>query len=180
MSNEYRRGRDGQAKILDAAQLTQLLAELPQPHRAIAAICYYTTSRVGEVLLLQAGDIRDGAITFRRANTKAKKTKTVSVPLKLQAELERAELPQSGYLFPGKNGAITRQAFDKALALASACIGLSNVSSHSFRRTSITTMHRNGTDLKTIQQRSGHASIANVGLYIEAIDGAADAAAELL
>ena len=37
-----------------------------------------------------------------------------------------------------------------------------------------------GGDLKTIQQRSGHASIANVGIYIQGLDGAADTAGELL
>ena len=54
------------------------------------------------------------------------------------------------------------------------------MSTHSFRRTTITKMYRAGVDLKTIRQRSGHASIANVGIYIQGLDGAADTAGELL
>ena len=69
---------------------------------------------------------------------------------------------------------------DHAIRKATDYIGLPGVSSHSFRRTAITKMYRAGVDLKTIQQRSGHASIANVGIYIQGRDGAADTAGELL
>lgn len=34
--------------------------------------------------------------------------------------------------------------------------------------------------MKTIQRGAGHATIAQVGAYIEPLDGAADAAGELL
>jgi integrase/recombinase XerD len=59
-------------------------------------------------------------------------------------------------------------------------VGFKGISTHSFRRTSITNLYRAGVDLKTIQQRSGHASIANVGLYIERLNGEAQKAGELL
>lgn len=173
--------RNGQAEILTADQLTELLEVLPHPHRLIAAICYYTTSRVGEVCQLQAEDLRGGKIVFRRANTKTKRTKEVSIPVKLKAQLELVELPQSGYLFPGQNRRhITRQAFDHALREACDYLGFQGVSTHSFRRSSITALHYAGVPLKTIQKRSGHATIAQVGAYIEDLDGAADAAGELL
>lgn len=173
--------RNGQAEILTADQLTELLNELPYPHRLIAAICYYTTSRVGEVCQLKAEDIRGSKIVFRRANTKTKRTKEVSIPAKLQAEFDRVDLPTSGYLFPGKHGGyLTRQAFDHALRETCDYLGFQGVSTHSFRRSSITVLHYAGVALKTIQKRSGHATIAQVGAYIEPLDGAADAAGELL
>ncbi len=173
--------RNDQAEILTSDQLTELLDELPQPHRAIAAICYYCTCRVGEVCQLQAEDIRGSKIVFRRANTKTKRTKEVFIPAKLKAELESVELPQTGYLFLGKHGGhITRQAFDHALREACDYLGFQGVSTHSFRRSSITALHYAGVALKTIQKRSGHATIAQVGAYIEPLDGAADAAGEML
>ena len=173
--------RNGQAEILAADQLDELFATLPHPHRLIAAICYYTSCRVSEAISLKTEDISSGRIIFRRANTKQKRTKEVSIPTKLQAELDLVDLPKTGYLFSGKYGGhITRQSVDHAIRKATDYIGLPGVSSHSFRRTAITKMYRAGVDLKTIQQRSGHASIANVGIYIQGLDGAADTAGELL
>ena len=173
--------RNGQAEILADEQLDELFATLPQPHRLIAALCYYTSCRVSEAISLKTEDINNGRIIFRRVNTKQKRTKEVSIPTKLQAELDWVELPKTGYLFPGKYGGhITRQTVDHAIRKATDYIGLPGVSSHSFRRTAITKMYRAGVDLKTIQQRSGHASIANVGIYIQGLDGAADTAGELL
>ena len=101
--------RNGQAEILAADQLDELFAALPHPHRLIAAICYYTSCRVSEAISLQVDDISNGRIIFRRANTKQKRTKEISIPTKLQAELDLVDLPQTGYLFPSKHGGyITR------------------------------------------------------------------------
>ena len=80
--------RNGQAEILAADQLDELFAALPHPHRLIAAICYYTSCRVSEAISLKVDDISNGRIIFRRANTKQKRTKEISIPTKLQAELD--------------------------------------------------------------------------------------------
>jgi integrase/recombinase XerD len=173
--------RNGQAEILTTEQLEELLAHLPHPHRLIAAICYYATCRVSEAIALAAQDIRNGRVMFRKANTKTKKTKEVSIPTKLQREIDLVDLPTSGYLFPGKQGGhITRQSVDEMLRQKCDYLGFAGVSTHSFRRSSITSMYRKGIDLKTIQQRSGHASLTTLAFYIEGVDGAADAAGELL
>jgi len=176
--------RNGQAEIFSAAQLATVLGELRHPHRLIFALCYYTSCRISEAVALQAGDIQSGQIVFRAQNTKAKRTKEVSIPAKLQAALDAVDLPESGYLFPARTGAtgshITTKSCDLALHKVCDYIGVQGVSTHSFRRTSITNLYRAGVDLKTIQQRSGHASISNVGLYIQALDGKANLAGELL
>ena len=44
--------RNGQAKVLTDDQVQQVLAELAHPHRLIFAICYYCSSRIGEVVQL--------------------------------------------------------------------------------------------------------------------------------
>jgi hypothetical protein len=78
--------RNGKAEILTFEKLSELLEDLPHPHRLIAAICYYTSCRVSEAISLKIEDVSNGRIVFRRANTKQKRTKEVSIPTKLQAE----------------------------------------------------------------------------------------------
>ena len=175
--------RNGQAEILAPDQFAELLSELKNPHSTIAAICYFTSCRISEAVALKASDIVNGRIQFRSATTKENRTKEVSVPKKLQDILAAAALPTDGYLFPSPRNAdrpISTKAFDLALREKCDYLGWKGISTHSFRRSSITAMYRAGVDLKTIQQRSGHASIANVGLYIEGLDGNADKAGELL
>ncbi|MBW4549083.1 MAG: tyrosine-type recombinase/integrase [Symplocastrum torsivum CPER-KK1] len=75
---------------------------------------------------------------------------------------------------------MTRQAADKALRHAADYIGLQGVSTHSFRRTGITKLHDAGIPLRTLQQRTGHASLANLALYVEVNQADIDAAGELL
>ncbi|MBW4540321.1 MAG: site-specific integrase [Myxacorys chilensis ATA2-1-KO14] len=73
------------------------------------------------------------------------------------------------YLFPGRDGQgclslrqslnIMKEAFDE--------VGLIGASSHSWRRTSLTTMHRAGVPLRTIQMISGHRSLEALQGYLE-------------
>ena len=92
--------RNGQATILETPLLFQLWDELPQPHRVITQICYYAVSRVGEVCSLQAQDRVNGYLVIRRKTTKSKQSKEVPIIPELQAALDNARLPESGYWFP--------------------------------------------------------------------------------
>jgi len=90
-------------------------------------------------------------------------------------------LPAKGYLFPNSAGShISRQAADKVLRQACDYVGLKGVSTHSFRRTGITKLHDAGVPLRTLQNRTGHASLANLALYVEVNQADVDAAGELL
>ena len=177
MKNE----RNGQAAVLTEDQLNELLEVMQPSHRALFSICYYTGCRVSEALQLKASDIRADRVVFRASTTKTKETREVKISSKLEEILENVDFPQSGYLFPGKTeGHLTRQAADAALRKACDYIGLIGVSTHSFRRTSITRLHDAGVPLKTIQKRTGHANLANLSLYIEVPQSAVDAAGDLL
>jgi integrase len=77
--------------------------------------------------------------------------------------------PSNPYLFPGKDGQgclslrqslnIMKEAFEE--------VGLIGASSHSWRRTSLTIMHRSGVPLRTLQMISGHRSLEALQAYLE-------------
>lgn len=173
--------RNGQSQVLSDNQLEELLSVLSPKYKLLFAICYYTSCRVSEALQLKRSDIIGDRIVFRAATTKTKKTREVKVTQKLGQIMEEVGLPALGYLFPSPTGGyMSRQAADKALREACDYIGLQGVSTHSFRRTGITRLHDAGVPLRTIQKRTGHASLANLALYIEVNQDDVDAAGELL
>lgn len=161
--------RFGQATVLTPEQLTQLWVELDQPHLLVSQIAYYTAARIGEVLQLRAEDIVGGEILYRAANTKTKTTKTVAIPAQLKEALSKAQLPPSGYLFPGsgKSGHLTPLAFEKALKKAASMIGVDGVSTHSFRRSMATHLHKGGASLREISQITGHSSLSALEKYLD-------------
>lgn len=97
--------RKGQATVLTLDELGQLWHELAQPHRAIAKLCYYTASRISEVVRLQAGDIRSKVIHVRMAKRKDDAVKTIAIAPALQAALDEYGLPEAGFLFPAAHWA---------------------------------------------------------------------------
>ncbi len=174
--------RNGQAEILREDQLEELLGTLSSKHKLLFGICYYTSCRISEALKLERSDFISDRIVFRASTTKTKRTREVKIPQKLAQIIEEVGLPAKGYLFPSPTGTghMSRQAADKALREACDYIGLQGVSTHSFRRTGITKLHDAGVPLRTLQQRTGHASLANLALYVEVNQANVDAAGELL
>ncbi len=161
--------------------MDELLGTLSPKHKLLFGICYYTSCRISEALQLQRADLIGDRIVFRAATTKTKKTREVKVPQKLAQIINEVGLPAKGYLFVGStNNHMSRQAADKALRQACDYIGLKGISTHSFRRTGITKLHDAGVPLRTLQQRTGHASLANLAVYVEVNQADVDAAGELL
>lgn len=161
--------RHDQAEIWTQAQFDAVMAELSPKMRALFSICYYTGCRVSEARQLMAEDIIGGHIVFRRATTKTKKTRSVPVHPHLEVVLRQTELPQRGYLFPGRDTQqpISRQAADKALRQACDRLGLRGFSTHSNRRTWATRLDKAGVRLKAIQDLGGWSSMAALQRYLE-------------
>jgi integrase/recombinase XerD len=169
--------RNGQAGVLSDAQLTELFATLQPPHRLLFQLCYYTAARVGEVVQLRAEDIVAGRVVYRARTTKTKTTRDVAIAPPLAAALKTAQLPKSGYLFPGRfQTHLTTQAADKALRHACDYLGLQGVSTHSFRRSLLTKLHNQGHSLRTLQQITKHSDIGNLARYLDVGQQEADAA----
>ena len=62
---------------------------------------------------------------------------------------------------------LSSQSFDKELRRVCDWNGLSGISSHSFRRTQLTELYRDGWSLREIQHISGHRSLQSLQEYLD-------------
>jgi integrase/recombinase XerD len=164
--------RRGQARNLSTENLGAIFAELPnEKWRAVFAIAYFTGSRISEVLSLDVADVTSDRVSFRRENTKTKKPRVAMVVEQLRPFLVAYGAPQSGYLFPahhnGQGGHVSRQAADKVLRDACELAGLDGVSTHSFRRSFATNLHKQGYSLAKIARLLGHSSASMTARYVD-------------
>jgi integrase/recombinase XerD len=161
----------GQAKILSKDEIGRLFRYGLQTERdrALFGILLYCGCRVSEALELKTDDIKGDVLTLRKGTTKGKiATRQIDIHPRL-AELLQAYSPAPGYLFPGRHGKgrMTRAAADLILRDACAVVELEGVSSHSFRRTALTTMSNAGVPLRVIQEISGHQTLSALQRYLE-------------
>lgn len=163
---------NGQGKILTSDELRLLFTEgfVRKRDRALFGICLFTGCRISEALALQTTDIRNGTLTFRKSTTKGKlKTRVVDIQPGLAALLKEYQ-PKLGALFPGMRGrslTLTRFTADRILRDACNRVGMTGVSTHSFRRTALTQMSSAGIPLRVIQEISGHNDLGTLQRYLE-------------
>ena len=89
---------------------------------------------------------------------------------KHQTELIKGQpVSPSDWVFVGRFGdkPITRQAHGKQLQNTIERIGFKGVSSHSYRRSALSSASSKGLPLKAIQTLSGHKSLAVLSRYLE-------------
>lgn len=164
--------RRGQARNLTPENLRAIFAELPSDKwRAVFAIAYFTGSRISEVLSLDVADVASDRVSFRRENTKTKKPRVAMVVDALKPFLVTYDAPKQGYLFPahhnGQGGHVSRQAADRVLRDACELAGLDGVSTHSFRRSFATNLHKQGYSLSKIARLLGHSSASMTARYVD-------------
>lgn len=182
--------RHDQAKILSSDEIALLFTTglKTSRDRALFGICLYTGTRIAEACSLHTKDVYsiDGSvrprITIRKGTTKGK-IETRSVPVSdnlrsLLADYSSAKV----YLFPGRHGLghIHPDSADKILRAAFIELGIEGASTHSFRRTCLTKMHKSGVPLKVIQKISGHKTLAALQKYLDVLDEDLDAAVSTL
>lgn len=172
--------RHDQAKILSPDEISRLFTiglKLPRD-RALFGVCLYTGTRIAEACALHTKDVYsiDGSVrprvTIRKGTTKGKiETRSVPMNPELVALLEAYSSPKV-YLFPGRHGRghIHPDSADKILRAAFAELRIEGASTHSFRRTCLTQMHRSGVPLKVIQKISGHRTLSALQKYLEVLD----------
>jgi integrase/recombinase XerD len=172
--------RHDQAKILSSQELSRIFTtglKLPRDH-ALFGVCLYTGTRIAEACSLHTKDVYaiDGSIrprvTIRKGTTKGKiETRSVPVNQHLRALLEDYSSSKV-YLFPGRHGLghIHPDSADKILRAAFIDLGIEGASTHSFRRTCLTQMHRSGVPLKVIQEISGHKTLSALQKYLAVMD----------
>ncbi|WP_277752931.1 tyrosine-type recombinase/integrase [Microcystis aeruginosa] len=125
-----KRDRNGQAKILSEEEVAAIFNLLNPRDRAIFAICLFCGCRISEALSIRSGDIGNGMITLRKANTKGKKGSR-SLPIspnleKILNDYTNSIASPNEYLFPGRAGdkPLTRAYTDLALRQACDSIGI--------------------------------------------------------
>ncbi|OWY68974.1 integrase [cyanobacterium TDX16] len=175
---------NGRAKILTQAELERLFTRgfLSSRDKLLFAIAYYCACRVSEVLALTAEDLAGSVVTLRKSTTKGKiATRTLPSHPKLQAYLAAYE-PPSGLLFPGRNGdkPLTRAAADLILRAACKRARIRGASTHSFRRTALTSMSNANVPIRVIQEVSGHKSLTALQRYLEVKPDQVESAISLL
>lgn len=173
--------RHGQSRVLDTNQLDVLISNLSdQHHQVVAEVCRRTGCRVGEATQLTWGMVSESAITFERGITKGKlASRSVPVTPALWEALrawravwvvrQGREPVASDYLVPGRfdGSCLSTRSFMDALEKAAAESCLEGVSSHSFRRSALTSAHNAGVPLRVLMALSGHKSMSALQRYLE-------------
>ena len=182
--------RFGQAAVLSSTQLDQLIAALPaQHHKVLAEVYRRTGCRISEGRQLTWQSISQTHITFPKTITKAKlKSRTIPQVPTLQEVLAEwrhewtilnGRQPMYGdFVFPGRfTGCLSSRAFMDALSTASQKCGLEGVSSHSFRRSALTSAYNAGVPLSHLMALSGHESMSALQRYLHVTEDQKDKAA---
>lgn len=176
--------RNGQAAILSNTDYSKIRNQIKsQKYKLLLDLAWYTGERWGALVKLKVEDCYnpDGSprkyITFRAITRKAtpdgkRKTRQVPVHTVLAASMfSYKKNSDSEYLFPNRDGdePITTRWGDKVLRAAVDRAGLVSmgISTHSTRRSFITHLHQNGTDLYTIKQITGHQDFKSLERYVE-------------
>ncbi len=182
-----KRNRNGQAEILTPNQITLLFSEgfINPRDRALFAICLYAATRINECCTLFKADVIGtrgvrSKLIIRSHNTKGGlDTREINIHPTLRSYLEEYSQvikakPRNPHLFPGRHGLghIHKASADRILRESLMRVGLDDegYSTHSFRRTSLTTMSDAGIPLRHIQKISGHRTLAALELYLGVTD----------
>ena len=176
--------RFGQAKVLDTLELDLILKYLvTREQKVLAQTLRNTGARVGEVVQLKWRDIGREQILFPAIITKRKlKSREIFISDSFHKQLMdwsrywtiykgRKPLPEDFVFYGRKEGTHqTTRSFMDALDKATERAKLSGVSSHSFRRTQLTQLHRKNVPLNVIKSLSGHQSLSTLSLYLQVDD----------
>jgi integrase/recombinase XerD len=185
-----------QAKTLTPAEIAQVLAHIAQRsyalrNRVMLLTGLWSGMRVGEISSLLVGDVRlaDGSITtevrLSAEQTKGRQPRTVFLPQKLRDELAAylalrrdAKTEHPLFVTAGRkrfSANVLAQHFHYMFRRA----GIPGASSHSMRRTFITTLANKGIGVRVLASLAGHRSIAVTQRYIDVNDDMKRRAVEL-
>ena len=179
-----KKNRFGQAKVLDSQELNLVINYLPSKfHQVLALTLRNTGARISEVIQLTWRDVEKESILFPKTIVKRKlKSREIFISESFYKCLMdwkqewtlfkgREPLPED-YIFYGRfdGSHITSRAFFLALQKSLERAEIVGATSHSFRRSALTKLHKSGLPLKIIQSLSGHSSLNTLSLYLQVSD----------
>jgi integrase/recombinase XerD len=187
-----------QAKTLSSTEIERVLAHIDTRkhaarNRAMVLLTHWAGLRIGEVACLRWNDVltTDGVvkdeIRLLPDMTKGRHARTVFVSAKLKAELQayaaQANCVDRSYPFFASQKSIktgfNANSLAQTLALLYAGAGLEGASSHSGRRTFLTTLANKGTAIHLLKTLAGHRSIQTTASYLYSSPTQLKAAVEL-
>ena len=186
-----------QARVLSSKELRRVLDHVAtRPHaarnRTMLLLTHWAAMRIGEVAALRVGDVvgKDGSvkgeIRLDAARTKGKHARTVYVSDRLRKELGAyvKQLPSvvqhDAPLFPTqKRTAFSANSLCQLMNLIYARAGMEGATSHSGRRSLITSLAQKGVGVRVLAAIAGHRDIRVTQAYIDVNDTMMRAAVEL-
>lgn len=185
-----------QARTLNPRELRRVLDHVAtRPHaarnRAVLLVTYWSGMRVGEVAALRVGDVlgSDGQvkpeIRLDASQTKGRHGRVVFVPEKLRRELTsyveqlKGRASAERLFRTQKRDGFSANTLCQTLNAIYRQAGLDGATSHSGRRTFITTLASKGVGVRVLAALAGHRSLSSTLVYIDANDDMKRAAVEL-
>jgi integrase/recombinase XerD len=170
--------RHGKAKILTQQEIQLIFSSglHNERDRTLFGVCLFSGCRIREACTLLTEDIYTPKglvrpkLIIRKANSKGKlATRSIPVIEDLrQLLLSYYTFAGKPYLFPGRSdGHISEDSAARILRSACFRVGITGVSTHSFRRTALTQMSNAGIPLRVIQEISGHRNLEQLQKYLE-------------
>jgi integrase/recombinase XerD len=174
-----------QAKTLTANELDKLLnyidtRKYAARNRSMMLLTHWAGLRIGEVACLRWSDVVTSEGTVKDEirllpdMTKGRHARTVFVSAKLRAELQayaaQTKCVDRSYPFFASQKSVkagfSSNSLAQAFALLYAGAGLEGASSHSGRRTFLTTLANKGTAIHLLKTLAGHRSIQTTATYL--------------
>ena len=188
-----------QAKTLSTAEIERLLAHIntrkyAARNRSMMLLTHWAGLRIGEVACLRWSDVTttDGEIKdeirLLPDMTKGRHARTVFVSMRLREELAayaaQARCVDRCYPFFASQKSV-RSGFNanslaQTFALLYEGAGLEGASSHSGRRTFLTSLANKGTAIHILKTLAGHRSISTTAAYLYSSPAQLRAAVELV
>lgn len=167
----------GQARILSPPEITAIFEELSLRDRTVFAFCLYAGCRISEAASIRMEDVSlgDRLLLLPSRNTKSRKSRTIPINQELSAIVKEYLLAtgiRRGFMFPHcyeigyQTGHLARTTLHNSLEKVCKKLKMRGVSTHSFRRTCLTTMSNAGVPLHVIQAISGHSTLSALQKYL--------------
>ena len=160
--------------ILTPVEIMQLFEAVhSMKHRVVLMLAYGAGLRISEVCSLQVSDIDSQRMVIHVRDGKGGKDRYVMLGDRLLGVLReyfRLTTPQGSFLFPGTKGAphLQPNTVQRMLQTVVATCGFSKrITPHVLRHCFATHLLEAGTDVRTIQQLLGHASIRTTARYTQ-------------
>jgi integrase/recombinase XerD len=186
-----------QAKTLNQAELDQVLRYVAtrryaKRDRAMILTSFWSGMRVGEIAQLKMQDVvnEDGSIKneikLSGRVTKGNKSRTVFFPQKLKVEIfdylttRHAKLPHIPLFHTDDRLGFSPNSLCQWFYWTYKHAGIHGASSHSGRRTFITSLANKGISVRVLASLAGHSSIAITQAYIDVNDDMKRNAVELI